>query len=152
MSKFVDQFVAKLPELQKGGGFHPRWKDINLAANVPGWQRFAAVQEKLDAVVKPAAASVTASVKGSAAPPAVNPPGTTAKAAVVAAPAKTAAAKANGQSEAQARQALSKAGFDGVADLKRDGRGFWVGVALRKGERLRFAVDKVGNVYSRKVQ
>jgi TRAP-type uncharacterized transport system substrate-binding protein len=27
---------------------HPKWKEVNLAANLPGWQRFGAAQEMLD--------------------------------------------------------------------------------------------------------
>jgi hypothetical protein len=36
----------RLPRLQTGAGYHPKWKEINLAANVPGWQRFRPVQER----------------------------------------------------------------------------------------------------------
>ncbi len=54
--RFVDYLFARLENLQNKPGFDPKWKDINLAASVPGWQRFAPVQAKLDGatdVMKP---------------------------------------------------------------------------------------------------
>jgi len=47
MVRFVDSLFARLPELQKPP-FHPAWKDVNLAAPVPGWKRYGPVQSKLD--------------------------------------------------------------------------------------------------------
>jgi TRAP-type uncharacterized transport system substrate-binding protein len=47
MVRFVDSLFAKLPELQKPP-FHPAWRDVNLAASVPGWKRYGPVQNKLD--------------------------------------------------------------------------------------------------------
>lgn len=47
MVKFVDSIFTKLPNLQKPP-FHPAWKNVNLAAPVPGWRRYAPVQAKLD--------------------------------------------------------------------------------------------------------
>lgn len=49
MVRFVDSLFAKLAELQKPP-FHPAWKDVNLAASVPGWKRYGPVQSKLDAL------------------------------------------------------------------------------------------------------
>jgi TRAP-type uncharacterized transport system substrate-binding protein len=46
-AKFVDAFFSKFSELQKSPR-HPLWKSVNYAANLPGWQRFAAAQEWLD--------------------------------------------------------------------------------------------------------
>ena len=40
VSRFVDAFFAKFPELLKPPR-HPKWKDVNLAARVPGWNQFA---------------------------------------------------------------------------------------------------------------
>jgi len=45
--KFVDALFSKFSELQRPPR-HPMWKSVNLAAVVPGWQRFAAAQEWLD--------------------------------------------------------------------------------------------------------
>ncbi|MEZ5818035.1 MAG: TAXI family TRAP transporter solute-binding subunit [Hyphomicrobiaceae bacterium] len=47
MVKFVDYIFNKLPQLQKPP-FHPAWKNVNLAAPVPGWRRYQPVQAKLD--------------------------------------------------------------------------------------------------------
>jgi uncharacterized protein len=45
--KFVNVFFPKLAELQKPPR-HPKWRETNLAAVVPGWTRFAAAQEWLN--------------------------------------------------------------------------------------------------------
>jgi TRAP-type uncharacterized transport system substrate-binding protein len=47
MVKFIDYLFERLPKLQSEPGFHPKWRDLNLAAAVPGWQRFGAMQDKL---------------------------------------------------------------------------------------------------------
>lgn len=48
MVRFVDYLVERLPKLQTDPGFHKSWKDVNLAAKVPGWKRFQPLQEKID--------------------------------------------------------------------------------------------------------
>jgi TRAP-type uncharacterized transport system substrate-binding protein len=45
--KFVEALFSKFSELQRPPR-HPMWRSVNLAAVVPGWQRFAAAQEWLD--------------------------------------------------------------------------------------------------------
>ncbi len=47
VTNFVNQFFSNIEKF-KGPGRHPKWKEINLAANVPGWTRFAAAQEWLN--------------------------------------------------------------------------------------------------------
>lgn len=47
VARFVDAFFSKLPEFQKPPR-HPKWAEVNLAASVPGWQRFKAAQNWLD--------------------------------------------------------------------------------------------------------
>lgn len=47
VAKFVDALFTKLPELQKPPK-HPKWAEVNLAADVPGWTRFKAAQDWLD--------------------------------------------------------------------------------------------------------
>jgi len=47
IAKFVDVFFPKLAELQKPP-HHPKWRETNLAAVVPGWTRFPAAQQWLD--------------------------------------------------------------------------------------------------------
>ena len=55
MVRFVDYLFARFPKLQTEAGYHPKWKDLNLAASVPGWTRFRPMQAKLDAVPSVAA-------------------------------------------------------------------------------------------------
>jgi uncharacterized protein len=47
IQKFVDNFFPRLAEFQKPPR-HPKWKETNLAAVLPGWTRFAGAQEWLD--------------------------------------------------------------------------------------------------------
>lgn len=49
MLRFVDYFFQRLPTLQKPP-YDPAWKNVNLAAPIPGWRRFGPVQAKLDAL------------------------------------------------------------------------------------------------------
>jgi hypothetical protein len=46
----VDFLFQRLPTLQSEAGYHPKWRELNLAATIPGWQRFGAVQDKLIAL------------------------------------------------------------------------------------------------------
>lgn len=46
IQKFVDAFFPKLAEFQKPPR-HPKWKEANLAAVLPGWTRFAGADEWL---------------------------------------------------------------------------------------------------------
>jgi uncharacterized protein len=46
IAKFVDHFFPKLAELQKPP-HHPKWRETNLAAVLPGWTRFPAADEWL---------------------------------------------------------------------------------------------------------
>ena len=46
VARFVDAFFTKFPELLKPPR-HPKWKDVNLAAKVPGWTRFPPAQDDL---------------------------------------------------------------------------------------------------------
>ena len=47
VARFVDHLFNRIETLQ-GPGFDPKWKEINLAATVPGLARFPAAQEWLD--------------------------------------------------------------------------------------------------------
>ena len=56
--KFVDAFFSKADELRKPPR-HPAWRDVNFAATIRGWPRFAAAQEWIDRnVAKDAAPSI----------------------------------------------------------------------------------------------
>jgi TRAP-type uncharacterized transport system substrate-binding protein len=47
MARLVDHLFSRLDKLQSPG-FDPKWKDVNLRANVPGLGRFRPAQEWLD--------------------------------------------------------------------------------------------------------
>jgi len=47
VARFVDAFFSHFDEFQKPPR-HPKWREVNLAAQVPGWTRFAPAQEWLD--------------------------------------------------------------------------------------------------------
>jgi uncharacterized protein len=47
IARFVDAFFSKFDQFQKPGR-HPKWKEVNLNATVPGWIRFPAAQEWLE--------------------------------------------------------------------------------------------------------
>ena len=46
IASFVNAFFPKLAELQKPP-HHPKWRETNLAATLPGWTRFAGADEWL---------------------------------------------------------------------------------------------------------
>ncbi|MDH3195865.1 MAG: hypothetical protein OEL78_06095 [Hyphomicrobiales bacterium] len=48
VARFVDAFFSRFEEL-KTKGYHPKWKDVNISASVPGWTRFKAAQDWIDA-------------------------------------------------------------------------------------------------------
>jgi len=48
--RVVDYLFERFEKLQQEPGFHEKWKDVNLAAKVPGWQRFKPLQDRLDRV------------------------------------------------------------------------------------------------------
>ena len=48
--RVVDYLFERFERLQKEPGYHEKWKDVNLAAQVPGWQRFKPLQDRLDKV------------------------------------------------------------------------------------------------------
>jgi TRAP-type uncharacterized transport system substrate-binding protein len=51
LARFVDYLFDRFPKLQTEPGYHPKWSELNLAASVPGWQRFAPMQAKLGKLV-----------------------------------------------------------------------------------------------------
>ena len=48
LERVVEYLFERFEKLQKEPGYHEKWKDVNLAANVPGWTRFKPLQDKLD--------------------------------------------------------------------------------------------------------
>lgn len=77
VARLTDYLFDRLDKLQQPG-FHPKWKDVNLAATVPGLARFPAAQEWLDRVAasRVAAAPAISGSTGSAPPAAVPDPNT----------------------------------------------------------------------------
>ena len=47
VARLVDYIIDRFPRLQTEPGYHPKWKDVNLAGTVPGWQRFRPMEAKL---------------------------------------------------------------------------------------------------------
>jgi uncharacterized protein len=47
VDRFVNAFFPKIAEFQKPP-HHPKWREVNIAATLPGWTRFPAAQEWLD--------------------------------------------------------------------------------------------------------
>lgn len=54
VERFVEQLFAKWEKFQKPP-FHPKWRDVNLAATAPGWTRFGIAEQMLQKVVATAA-------------------------------------------------------------------------------------------------
>jgi uncharacterized protein len=57
ITKFVPAFFGALSELA-GPQWHPKWSEVNLAATLNGWSRFAAAKEWLDRSTQEQSASV----------------------------------------------------------------------------------------------
>jgi uncharacterized protein len=47
IAEFVDRFFSHFAEFQKPPR-HPKWREVNLAAELPGWNRFPEAQQWLD--------------------------------------------------------------------------------------------------------
>ncbi|MGI9434888.1 MAG: TAXI family TRAP transporter solute-binding subunit [Geminicoccaceae bacterium] len=49
LSRFVDAFFSELEELQQVDiGAHPKWKEIDLLAEIDGWQRFVPAEQWIE--------------------------------------------------------------------------------------------------------
>jgi TRAP-type uncharacterized transport system substrate-binding protein len=46
VQRFIETYFDRFENLHKPP-YHPKWKSVNLAANVPGWQRYAVADERL---------------------------------------------------------------------------------------------------------
>jgi uncharacterized protein len=57
--RFMEAFFTKFPEIQKPPR-HPRWRNVNLAATMDGWTRFAPAQDWLDRRAAATAPTTTA--------------------------------------------------------------------------------------------
>lgn len=61
IKRFIDYYFDGLDKL-KQPSFHPKWKDINLAAKVPGWTRYFAAERKLQELMSARQSAGTADV------------------------------------------------------------------------------------------
>lgn len=50
VQRFIDTYFDRFEGLQKPP-YHPKWKSVNLAAQVPGWTRYSVADEKLKQTV-----------------------------------------------------------------------------------------------------
>ena len=62
LERFIRYYFEQFDKL-KQPSFHPKWKDVNLAAKVPGWNRYWLAADKLAAMEKAASLSDKATVK-----------------------------------------------------------------------------------------
>jgi hypothetical protein len=46
VAKFVESFFSRFAEFKKPPR-HPKWQEVDLSKELPGWRRFQAVQELL---------------------------------------------------------------------------------------------------------
>src|SRR5262249_41065781 len=60
LGRFIDYYLDRFDK-RKQPSFHPKWKDVNVAAKVPGWTRYWMAEEKL------------AAMQGTATAPAISP-------------------------------------------------------------------------------
>jgi hypothetical protein len=59
VQRFVQALFANWDKLRQPPR-HPKWRDVNLAATVPGWTRFSVASEMLEQLGPPAQAAATA--------------------------------------------------------------------------------------------
>lgn len=57
--RFVDYLFDRFSKLQTDAGYHPKWAELNLAATVPGWRRYAPMQAKLSQMTGTVTGTVT---------------------------------------------------------------------------------------------
>jgi len=67
LERFIQYYFERFDKL-KQPSFHPKWKEVNLAANVPGWKRYWLAAEKLAAMQQTAAAPIGAETSRAARP------------------------------------------------------------------------------------
>jgi uncharacterized protein len=56
LSRFVEVFFQKFPEL-RNEPYHPKWREVNLVAELPGWNRFPVARNWLATRAAPPAAT-----------------------------------------------------------------------------------------------
>lgn len=64
VAQFTKAFFSNIEKLLANPKRHPKWDDVNLAASLPGWQRFPAAEEWLEEHGESLRHGSTASLKG----------------------------------------------------------------------------------------
>ena len=62
LERFIRYYFERFDKL-KQPSFHPKWRDVNLAAKVPGWNRYWLAADKLAAMEKAASLSDKSAAK-----------------------------------------------------------------------------------------
>jgi hypothetical protein len=62
VKRFIDNLYAKFDKLQQPP-FHPKWREINLAATVPGWKRYSVAEQALQLKMNAGAGGATSSLE-----------------------------------------------------------------------------------------
>jgi hypothetical protein len=65
VERFIQYYFERFDRL-KESPFHPKWKEINLAARVPGWNRYPPAEEALAALTTGAGGHATSNEPGPA--------------------------------------------------------------------------------------
>jgi TRAP-type uncharacterized transport system substrate-binding protein len=63
VDRFINYYFTQFDRL-KEPSFHPRWKDVNLSAQVPGWKRYWVADAKLSEIVNGASGAAPKAVPG----------------------------------------------------------------------------------------
>ncbi len=73
VQRFVEAFFPRIADFQRPPR-HPKWRDVNIAATLPGWTRFEAAQAWLDSHLQAAPRSAGTAAEPATAGPAARPP------------------------------------------------------------------------------
>jgi TRAP-type uncharacterized transport system substrate-binding protein len=63
VQRFIERYFERFENLHKPP-YHPKWKNVNLAANVPGWTRYSVAEDQLKLMAAAKAPSQQAAVPG----------------------------------------------------------------------------------------
>jgi TRAP transporter TAXI family solute receptor len=63
LAQFTEAFFAKFQELRRAPR-HPKWREVNLLSEVPGWQRFPVAQRWIEANTSDRARAASAAASG----------------------------------------------------------------------------------------
>jgi uncharacterized protein len=72
VQRFVEAFFPRIADFQRAP-HHPKWRDVNIAASLPGWTRFEAAQAWLDSRLQAAPRSPDTRVEPATTSPATRP-------------------------------------------------------------------------------